>query len=316
VIAALLLLAATGLLVAGAELFVENTAAAGRRLGVSVLAVAVLLAGAEPEELVTAVLAAAQGRPGLAVGDAVGANVTMLTAALGASALARPLPVGPRVRLYALGAALAGALALLALLDGRVGRGEGVLLLVAYAVLVAALWRRERTPPVLGELAELDPDPDPDSDLDPEAGGRSPGVALALVVVGLGVMTAGGAAAVGGATRVVALLGRSDEAVGLVVLALATTAELFALVLAALRRGVEEVAVAAVVGSAAYNATATLGAAALTAPLVVDGVLGAAAAAAVLPLAVVVLARSGRLGRPAGAALLAAYAVYVVLVLR
>ena len=37
----------------------------------SVVAVAVLLAGAEPEELVTAVLASAQDRPGLAAGDAV-----------------------------------------------------------------------------------------------------------------------------------------------------------------------------------------------------------------------------------------------------
>ena len=311
--AALLLLAATGLLVAGAELFVENAAAAARRLGVSSLAVAVLLAGAEPEELVTAVLAALQGRPGLAVGDAVGADVTMLTAALGGAALARPLPVGPRVRLYALGAALAGLLAVLALLDGRVGRGEGVVLLVAYAVLVAVLWRRERTPPVLGELAELD---ETEDESDGAPGGRAPGAALALVVVGLAVMTAGGAVAVEGATRAVVALGRSDEAVGLVVLALATTAELFALVLAALRRGVEEVAVAAVVGSAAYNSTATLGAAALAGPLVVEGVLGAAAAAAVLPLGVVVLGRSGRLGRPVGAVLLVAYAVFVVVVLR
>jgi cation:H+ antiporter len=51
----LLLLAASavGLLV-GAELFAAHAAAAGRRLGVSALAVGVLLAGAEPEELITA----------------------------------------------------------------------------------------------------------------------------------------------------------------------------------------------------------------------------------------------------------------------
>ena len=80
-----------------------------------------LLAGAEPEELLTAALASAQGRPGLAVGDAIGANVTMLTAALGLAALVRPLPIGPRTRLYALGSALAGVLAVLALLAGSVG---------------------------------------------------------------------------------------------------------------------------------------------------------------------------------------------------
>ena len=77
----LLLAAAAVLLVVGAELFVENVAGAARRLGVTVVAVGVLLAGAEPEELLTAVVAALRDRPGLAVGDAVGANVTMLTPA-------------------------------------------------------------------------------------------------------------------------------------------------------------------------------------------------------------------------------------------
>ena len=299
----LLLLLAAGLLLTGAELFVENAAAAARRLGVTLLAVAVLLAGAEPEELVTAVLAAAQDRPGLAAGDAVGANVTMVTAALGLAALVRPLPVGARTRLYAGGSAVAGLLALLAL-RGGIGRIEGALLLAAYAGLVAAVWVKERQPPAVGELAEVD-----------EVPGRPAVRALLLVVVGLALMTAGGAVAVEGATRLVAATGTSDSAIGLSALALATTAELFAIVLAAARHGVQEVAVAAVVGSAAYNATATLGAAALVTRLPGEGVLGAAALAAVLPLAVVLAARRGRLGRAAGGALLATYAVFLVLVL-
>jgi len=306
---ALLLVLAAALLLGGAELFVEHAAAAAARLGLSVLAVAVLLAGAEPEELLTAVLASAADRPGLAAGDALGATTTALTAALGLAALARPLPVGRRVRRYGLGSALAGALAVLALLDGLVTRTEGLLLLLSYLLLVAGVWRLERTPPVIGELAEL-------AERDGEQDGDRPAwSAVGLVLVGLAVMTAGGAAAVAGATRVADALGRSDEAVGLVVLGLATTAELFALVLAAARRGVEEVAVAAVVGSAAYNATATLGAAATTAPLAVEGLLGPAVAAAVLPLGVVVLGRRGRLGRTAGAGLVAVYAAFVLAVL-
>lgn len=300
ILAVVLLVVAAGLLVAGAELFVENAAAAAFRLGVTLLATAVLLAGAEPEELLTAVLASAQDRPGLAVGDAVGANVTMLTGALGLAAVVRPLPIGPRTRLYAGGSAGAGVLAVLALLGG-VTRLEGVLLLLAYVALVAAVWRRERTPPVIGELAEA-------QDADPS---RRPAVALALVAVGLVVMTAGGALAVEGATRLVTAVDRSDTAIGLTVLGLATTAELFALVLAAARHGVEEVAVAAVVGSAAYNATATLGAAAVVAPLP-QTALVAASVAAVLPLAVLALSRGGSLGRAAGGSLLAAYLVFVV----
>jgi len=128
----LLLALAAGLLVAGAELFVENAAGAARRLGVTVIAIGILLAGAEPEELLTAVIAALQDRPGLAAGDAVGANVTMLTACLGLAALVRPLQLGHRVRQYALLSAVAGVLAVLALLSGTVGRVEGALLVTGY----------------------------------------------------------------------------------------------------------------------------------------------------------------------------------------
>jgi cation:H+ antiporter len=119
-----------------------------------------------------------------------------------------------------------------------------------------------------------------------------------------------------GAERVVSSLGRSDSAVGLTVLALATTAELFALVVAALRRDVPEIALAGVVGSAAYNATATLGAAALVRPLPSQAVVGPAVLALVLTVAVLAMGRRGSLGRVAGAVLVVAYALYVVLVLR
>lgn len=129
-------------------------------------------------------------------------------------------------------------------------------------------------------------------------------------------MTAGGAAAVEGATRLVDGTGASDSAIGLTALALATTAELFAIVLAAARHGVQEVAVAAVVGSTAYNATATLGTAALVTDLPAAGLLGAAALAAALPLVVLAATVRGTLGRVAGAGLLATYGGFLVLVLR
>ena len=304
----LLLAGAAVLLVGGAELFVENAAGAARRLGVTVLAVGILLAGAEPEELLTAVIAALRDRPGLAVGDALGANVTMLTACLGLAALIRPLGVGHRVRQYALMSAVAAGFAVLALLDGRVGRVEGGLLVTAYVGLVALVWWREREPPALGELAELDEGEGDES--------RRPAAALLLALAGVVLMVAGGDLAVRGAERVVASLGRTDSAVGLTVLALATTAELFALVLSAARHDVPEIAVAGVVGSAAYNATATLGAAALARPLVADDVLAPALLGLALPLVLLLLTRRGRLGRLAGAGLTVTYLVYVVAVLR
>lgn len=306
----LLLAVAAALLIGGAELFVENSAAAARRLGVTLIAVGLLLAGAEPEELITAAIAAGRNRPGLAAGDAIGANVTMLTVCLGMAALVRPLQLGRRVRQYAVLAAVAGLIAWLTLLDGRVGRVEGGALVAAYLVLVAVIWWREREPPTLGELAEVEVEAD-----DGDAAARPPAVGLLLALVGVALMAVGGDVAVRGAVRVVDALGRSDSAVGLTILAFATTAELFAIVWAAARHDVPEIAVAGIVGSAVYNATATLGVAALVSPLQDQDVAVPALAAALLPLVVLTLARGARLGRWAGGLLVAGYAVYVVLLL-
>lgn len=301
----LLLAASAALLVAGAELFADNVAGAARRLGVTVLAVGLLLAGAEPEELLTAAVASARHHPGLAAGDAFGANVTMCTLTLGLAAVVRPVPFGPRVRLYAALAALVGLLAAATVVGGLVTRVEGVLLLAAYVGLVALIWRRERRPPRLGELAQVDADAAP----------RRPALALLLALAGVALMLLGGNLAVDGATRLITALDVRESAVGLTLLALATTAELFALVWAAARRGAGEVAVAGVVGSAAYNATATLGTAAVVRPLAVPGLGSAALGAALLPLALVTLSRSGRLDRWVGVLLVTGYAAYLALVL-
>jgi cation:H+ antiporter len=78
---------------------------------------------------------------------------------------------------------------------------------------------------------------------------------------------------------------------------------------------VGEVAVAGIVGSAAYNATATLGTAALVRPLDTGAVLVPAVAAAMLPMLVLALARDGALRRAGGAYLVLTYAVYILYVL-
>jgi cation:H+ antiporter len=306
-----LLAVSAALLIAGAELFTENAADTARRLQITVFAAAFLLAGAEPEEMITAVIASGRDRPGLAAGDAIGANLTMLTLVLGVAALARPLPFGGRVRRYAVWSALAGGLAVLTGFGGRIERWEAGLLLAAYLAGVALLWWRERQPPVIGEAAEA-----AEEDAGEEGGRSRPALlGLALALSGVGVMGAGGWLAVAGAERVVAALGLADSAVGLTLLALATTAELFALAWAAMRRGVSEIAVAGVIGSVAYNATATLGVAALVRPLAVTGILVPAIAAAVLPVALLAVTPGGRLNRQAGAVLVLGYAAWVAAVL-
>ena len=63
------------LIVWGAETFAEHLSVAAVRLGVSTFALALLLAGAEPEELATSVTAALRHAPGIALGNVVGTNI-------------------------------------------------------------------------------------------------------------------------------------------------------------------------------------------------------------------------------------------------
>jgi cation:H+ antiporter len=313
VVGLVLLAGAALLLIAGAELFTDHAVAASRHLGVTALAIGIVLAGAEPEELITAVTAVARGRPGIAAGDAFGANVTMLTLVIGLAAVVRGVPVGGRVRRYAIGASgLAVAAALLAR-GGAVTPVEGWFLVALYVVAVVAVWRIEHDVPAVGELAEAMEEAE---EAETEGRERPTMLHVVLVLAGVAVMASGGWLAVLGAERVVAAMGVADSAVGLTFVALATTAELLALVWSAGRRDLEELAVAGIVGSVAYNATVTLGLSAAVGTVTTAGVTTSAWIAAGLPLGILLLGGRGhRIGRVAGALLLVGYAVYVTLLL-
>jgi len=311
----LLIAAGAVLLTVGAEAFAEHVTGAADRLGVSVLALGVLLAGAEPEEAVTAMLAAGQGHPALAAGDAIGANLVILTLTLGLAALLTRLPVTRRGLEYAGASAVLGAVAWLFLRNGVLGRLEGGILVLLYVAGVAWVWQREKEPPLIGEMAELDAK---DELRSPGGTDEATGRALLLVLLGLLGMVAGGFLAVRGAEGLVGFLGISESAIGLTVLALATSAEMVVLVWAAHRRGLTEVVVAGTVGSVAYNATVSLGLAGLVSPLGLgrhNQILTVAGVTALLPLVLLLGARSGRLPRPVGALLVVAYVATVALLL-
>src|SRR5437879_1724862 len=81
----------------GAEAFAEHLSVAAVRLRVSAFALAILLAGAEPEELATTVTASLRHAPAIAFGDVTGANIAICLRALGTCAALSQLPLGPSV---------------------------------------------------------------------------------------------------------------------------------------------------------------------------------------------------------------------------
>ena len=140
VIAFALIAAGALLLTLGAEAFAEHVVAAARAVRVSAFGLALLVAGAEPEEAWTAAVASHRGRPDLAAGDVIGANLVIATLTLGLLAVVVPFVVTRTVAWYAGTAAVTSAGALLVISDDSVTRPEGTGLVAAYLVVVALLW--------------------------------------------------------------------------------------------------------------------------------------------------------------------------------
>lgn len=309
----LAILAGVAGIVWGAEAFAEHLAPAAVALRVSSFALALLLAGAEPEELATGVAASLRHAPGVAFGDVIGANIAMCLVALGVGAAIAPLPFGTRVRRYGLAALPAGLACAVVAWGGRVNRIEGGVLVVAYIAYVGVVWVLEGEPPALGEVAEIDEARQKAASTSPR---RSVGRDLGIIVAGIAAMSVGATLLVEG-IRHLAHADGSQTRLGLTLIGFATAFELVVLAWSAARRGATEAVVAAVVGSFAYNATMTLGASALARPLriarshqlhfplvVMLGALGA----------VVLLAwRPRRLTRATGVFLLACYPVFVLI---
>lgn len=306
--------AGVGLVVWGAETFAEHLAAASVRLRVSTFALALLLAGAEPEELATSVTASLRHAPAIALGDVIGANLTACLVALGLGAVLVGVPFGRRVRRYAALGLPLGVVAVVVAWEGHVGRAEGAGLIALYVAFIVLIWAVERRPPAMGEAGEIREARDEAS-----AGANRTGRDLILVLAGVVAMAVGASLLVE-AVRRWSGVEQTQARLSLTIVGFATGFELVVLVWSSARRGLTEAAVAGVVGSFAYNSTMTLGAGALVRPLAIDDagllhvpwILMVAALALVLGLA---MARGDHLDRPAGVALLAAYAGAVVVML-
>jgi cation:H+ antiporter len=314
VVAVIVMLAGVAGIVWGAEAFAEHLAPAAVALQVSTFALALLLAGAEPEELATGVAASLRHAPAVAFGDVIGANVAMCLVALGVGAVVAPLRFGRRVRRYGLAGLPLGAACAALTWGGRVSRAGGALLVALYVAYVAGIWILEGEPPALGETAELNEAKDKAA----TAARRRVGRDVLLILAGIAAMSIGATVLVEG-VRHLAHADASQTQLGLTVVGFATAFELVVLAWSAARRGVTEAVVAAVVGSYAYNATMTLGASALARPLRIAQPGQLHAPLIIMLVALVgVLAmawRSEQLTRPAGVVLLVCYPVFVVVAL-
>ncbi|MDR5888275.1 MULTISPECIES: calcium/sodium antiporter [Halomonas] len=309
---ALAVVAGLILLVWSAERFVDGAAATSARLGLSPLLIGMLVIGfgTSAPELVVSAIAAGQGNPGLALGNAFGSNIANIGLILGLVALIAPLAVHSgmvRRELPVLGGAT--ALSAVLLLGGVVRLEGALLLLVLVAFMAYSVIRglRDGTDPLSADTeAELATHP------------MSLKAALGWTLLGLVLLVASSRLLVWGAVDIAQSLGVSDLVIGLTVVAVGTSLPELASAISALRRGEHDLVLGNVVGSNLFNTLGVVGLAAVIAPietgrevLLRDWSMMAAMTMLMLVFALGRRGRQGRINRLEGGVLLAMYVAYI-----
>src|SRR5579885_3515524 len=315
-LALLLLFIGATLLIVGADWFLDGAADLARDLGVSAVVIGVLLVGLEPEEMLTAAVASWRGAPALALGNVIGTNVTIITVALGLSALIFPLVIGRNVRRQALIATLVSVFPVALLFTGIVTQLEGILLLLVFVGYTVFLSRTDQE--AMKRLAEADDDDDDDDD-DEQERRSSSGFhwkPVLLTLGGLVAMGVGGPAIVGGALRLAQSVGLSQGAVGATIVSLGTGAEMIALGVSAARKKRADILIGGILGSFAYNLLVTLGLAAAIHAIPVDSHIALTALPIMIGMHLMLLMFIwyGKITRGIGALLVAAYIAYLFVI--
>jgi cation:H+ antiporter len=252
-------------LIWSADKFVEGASGTAYRLGVPPLLVGMIIVGfgTSAPEIVVSVFAAVQGNPGLALGNAMGSNISNIALILGVTALVSPIIVSSsiiRKELPILGAVTVFLVILI--VDLFLTQTDGILLLVAFSgimgwSIVTAI--RKRSDKLNDEFEE---------NLDRSE--LSLKMSLVWLIVGLVFLVASSRALVWGAVEIAYALNISELIVGLTVVAIGTSLPELASSIAATRKGEHDIAIGNVVGSNLFNTLMVIGLASAIAPLEVD----------------------------------------------
>ncbi|MFO7529358.1 MAG: calcium/sodium antiporter [Marinobacter sp.] len=304
------------LLVWSAERFVAGSAATAGYVGMPPLLIGMVVVGfgTSAPEMVVSALAASQGNPGLALGNAYGSNITNIALILGITALIAPIAVHSQVMRKELPILTVVTLfAIWQLFDGTLSRLDAVALVgVFFAVLGWSIWSGMRTPddPMATEVsAELTTHAMPIRK------------ALFWLVAGLVLLVISSRILVWGAVDLATAFGVSDLIIGLTIVAVGTSLPELASSIIAARKGEHDLALGNILGSNLFNTLAVVGIAGLITPIgVADEVLVRdLPVMAGLTLALFVLGYGfrgpGRINRLEGGALLAVFVGYTAYLL-
>jgi len=252
-------------LVWSADRFIDGAVATARHLGMSSLLIGMLIVGfgTSAPEIVVSVLASSQGNPSLALGNAIGSNITNIALILGITALISPVAVESNIVKKELPVLIGiTLLAILLIIDGEITLLDGSMLLGTFAVVMG--WSiytgRHGKQDALGREHEQ------------ELSGNLMSLKQGLFWLGLGLilLVASSRILVWGAVDIATSLGISDLIIGLTIVAIGTSLPELASSIAATRKDEHDLAIGNIIGSNLFNTLTVIGIAAVIHPFSVE----------------------------------------------
>lgn len=309
------------ILVWSADLFISGATDLADTLGVPsfLIGVVILGLGTSAPEMVVSVLAALEGSPELALGNAYGSNIMNIALVLGTTVLISPITIDKSIVKRDLPLLLViTLLAAWQLRDGQLSQSDGIILLLGLvAVLIFQIVINLRS----------------SSEEDKEAGNKNNKHnenkdkqsaeifrGLASLIIGMSILILSSRAIVWGAVELATFWGLSELIIGLTIVAVGTSLPELVASLSAARKGEHDMALGNIIGSNIFNTLGVVGLAAFIAPISADPIILSrdVSAMALLTILLVVLCvpayiRKRSFGRISGAILLSFFIGYSIL---
>ena len=293
------------LLIKGADYFVEGSSSVAKKFKVPslIIGMTIVAMGTSLPELAVSVTAAMAGNNTLAVSNVAGSNIFNLMVVCGACALFAPLAIEKNTLMkeFPFSILCAGLLVVMGYLGMSLGRVDGVILLVIFAVYL--FWMIQSAKKAEEEaLAEE------------EIKILPMWKCIVFIIGGMIAIKFGGDFVVDGASAIAAGFGLSQTLIGLTIVALGTSLPELVTSIVAARKDEVDMALGNVIGSNIFNILLILGVAAAISPIaflmenIIDIII-------LIIMSVVVWGfawTSRKINRTEGIIMLLMYAVYMV----
>lgn len=263
-------------------------------------------------ELAVSVMSAFEGKPEIALGNAVGSVIVDDGVALGLGALVAPAAIGINpylLKTTGIFLIIVDVVAYAMAFDGTLGRLEGGVLVVLFVAYTAFAYATRKNSQGAENFEELE-------EIQEAIAGKSLGGLMAYFCLGLVGVLVTSHFIVNSASAIAEFLGISDAVIALTVVAIGTSLPEIATAVTSARKGHGELMVGNILGADILNICWIAGASALVNPLIVPERVIHFSFPAMLIIVITMLAimrTRYHLSRGEGIVLLALYAIYLVL---